>query len=175
MNDEPTPKNLTGSPTQWRSEQNRCGFTMIEVIVASVILALIAGMIAYSVRGRVRNVRLVQAREQIAAIDRVARDLARDSGAGVSLEFDDRDNTIRVVANRKTHKTVKLSVPLGDVRTGRKKLRDDRLVISPLGQSATYAVEFEGDDDSAWLVVSGLSGQPFATNDWEQVDALLRL
>ena len=155
--------------------RRRSAFTMIEVIVACVILAMIAGMIALSVNGRVRKVRLVQAREQIAEIDRVARDLAISSGKGVSVEFDSRRNTVSVVANRRKHKTVKLPVPLGDVRAGRKRLRDRGLVISPLGQSATYAVEFEGEDESDWLVISGLSGQPFATNDWEQVNALLRL
>ena len=160
-----------------KQPDNRAAFTLIEVMVACAILAIIAGVVALSLRGRIRATQLAQANSQIEAADRAARNIARNNGLGATISFDARDNEVRVQVARRVHKIVRLpaAVTLGSVRVGRGRSRAaDGLVVSPLGQSPTYAVELTYGEQSRWIVVAGLSGQAFRTQKTEQVDALLR-
>lgn len=156
---------------------HRAAFTLIEVTVACVILAVIAGVVAFSLRDRIRATQLVQANNRIEAADQAARSVARSNGRGATLTFDRADNEIRVEVGRKTHKIVRLpaAVSLSSLRIGKSRSRTNGgLLVSALGQSATYAVELRYGKQSRWIVVSGLSGQAYQTREPEQVNALLR-
>jgi prepilin-type N-terminal cleavage/methylation domain-containing protein len=156
----------------------RRGFTLLEVIVACVILAMLAGIATYSLRGRIQSTQLIQANGTIASIDRAARVVARKSGAGARLVFDAKENQIRIEAGRRIQKVVRLprTVPITGVRIGRATTRRSADVsISALGQSLSYGVELGFGDDVRWIVVSGVSGQVFEVSNSEQANALLRM
>ncbi len=153
----------------------RSAFTLLEVTIACVLLATIAGIATLSLRGQVSSNRLQQAVEQLERADRFARQLARRTANNAFLEFDKADGEIRIVVNRRTRKTYVLPAgsTIANVRVAKTNARD--VAISPLGQSPTYAVEFAAGERSArWLVVAGTSGHTLRTTDRGQVNAVLR-
>jgi len=168
-------------PSVWRcGPSNVCGrrrsaFTLLEVTIACVLLATIAGIATLSLRGQVSANRLQQALEQLERADRFARQLARRTGSNAFIEFDDADSEIRIAVDRRTQKTYGLppGSTIANVRVAKTNARD--VGISPLGQSTTYAIEFaDGERQTRWLVVAGTSGHTLRTSDKEQVNALLR-
>ena len=153
----------------------RSAFTLLEVTIACVLLAALAGLATLSLRGQVGANRLQQAIEQLERADRFARQLARRTGSNAFIEFDEADSEIRVAVNRRTQKTYGLPAgsTIANVRVAKTNARD--VGISPLGQSPTYAVEFAaGKQRTRWLVVAGASGHTLRTSAKEQVHALLR-
>ena len=73
---------------------NRQGFTLIELMVACLLLALLAAVIGWSVRGPILASRLTQTVERIRHADRLAREMARRGGGDVRLTFDAGDGRI---------------------------------------------------------------------------------
>lgn len=154
----------------------RSAFTLIEMVITCLIVAMLAGVVTMSVRGRIMSIRLTQANEQIERADRFARSLAVSRGVPVKLVLDG-NNKLRVRTKRRTHKTIQLPEVLNvSLRTNRRVRSRSEIAISPLGQSASYALELRvGPKQSGFVLVSGVSGQTLRTRNSGQVDALLRL
>lgn len=154
----------------------RSGFTLIEVTIVCVLLAMIASIAAISLSGRVSAANRRNAIERIEAADRLARQLARTTGLPSTLKFDEADNEIHVLVNRRVQRTFRLSdgIVIESVRQQRSRSRD--VQVSPLGQSLTYAVAVSQrkDQQAQWVVVAGVSGHTMRTENAEQADALLR-
>ncbi len=158
---------------------NRQGFTLIELMVACLLLALLAAVIGWSVRGPILASRLTQTVERIRHADRLAREMARRGGGDVRLTFDAGDGRITLQRAGRTVRQTGLptSVRMTALRLPRRRSRDRiRVPVSVLGQSPTYAIRIQaGDETPRWLIVSGLTGQVVESRTAEPVDAMLRL
>ena len=157
------------------------GFTLIEVLAVVVVLGILASLVAIKVNGHVQRARLVQAADQLAVLDRRARDEARQRSVPLQLQIDTDRGVARIrsrqsAADGTTPRVVASgSVSFADVRlSGNRPVHDGTLDVSSLGQSETYAVRLSAPDGAAlWLVTLGLSGQHLRLESEEDVREVL--
>jgi prepilin-type N-terminal cleavage/methylation domain-containing protein len=151
------------------------GFTLIEIMVAVMLLALLATAAALSFAGPLRTSQASEALDQVRSIDATSRQFARRFGRGVQVVFDMTDNTI---ARREGDGKIafRLSLPRGycveRVRTaaGADSSSGECVVeCSSLGLTRSYAVHVVGPGLDKWLLFAGLSGQVSVVNDESQV------
>jgi prepilin-type N-terminal cleavage/methylation domain-containing protein len=154
----------------------RPAFTLVETLVAVVILGLLVGMAAWAFAGPLRRAQLDQAVEQIRFLDATTRQVARDTGKPFRISID----ADRVALGRidSSHGRVLLSesaLPSG-IRIDRVRTtsRDHdggaiEVEVSRLGLSESYAVLLAGREWRRWVLVSGLSGEVTVVSDDLQI------
>ncbi len=148
------------------------GFTLIELMIAVVLLALLTGMAALSFVRPIRAARAHQTIEMIRRCDAMARQEAERFGRPVLLDFDLSAQTL-------TRDSIVSKIPASDaireLRTSEASVYDGEysLRVSPLGLSRTYALHLVGPDSDQWLLIAGLSGETTTTNE-TRVEQLLR-
>src|SRR3954452_3963128 len=64
------------------------GFTLIETMVAVIVMGVSTGMVVLSFAGPVNRARLVEAVEQVTYMDASARQLARRTGRAIEIRID---------------------------------------------------------------------------------------
>lgn len=162
------------------------GFTLYELVAVMVIMAIIAGTVAISVRGHVSNAQLEAFIERLETFDARGRAEARRLNQSIALAFDSSDQRISQLhedvayASPKRSYTVPRGVEIAQIKTARQE--SDRgvlqIAVSPLGQTDTYALRLEASSGrSVWLVVLGASGQCLRfekENDVEEIFSLQR-
>jgi prepilin-type N-terminal cleavage/methylation domain-containing protein len=157
------------------------GFTLYELIAVMVVLAILAGTVAISVRGHVSNARLQAFRDRLEACDARARADARRDDHAVWLEFDSTGQ--RVLRSEGTEASERsLNAPRGveiaQIRIASQESDHGilQIAISPLGQSDTYAVQLRASSGrSEWLVVLGASGQCLRVDKGDDVAEIFTL
>jgi prepilin-type N-terminal cleavage/methylation domain-containing protein len=151
---------------------NTRAFTLIELMLAVAILALLTGAAALSFVKPVHAARNREAIELVKRADAMAREAAQRSGHPARLQFDVSKSTIH-------RDGASLTLPQGctlrEIRTSEKSITDGEFVldISPLGLSHSYALHLQAPDLDQWLIFAGLSGEMTTTTNESQVQQLL--
>lgn len=161
-----------------RNKQIASGFTLIEIVIAITIMALLAAGVALSFNRPMNKARRVQAIEQVCYLDASSRDFARRFGRNVEIAFDLSENRLerREGASHDATFAAQIGSPfrIDAVWTARERVDDGEAVIpvSSLGVSQSYAVKLSGPDGATWVMMSGLSGETATYADDEQVQAI---
>lgn len=129
----------------------RRGFTLIELTLAVLILALLAGLAAWSFRGPLRRSNQQLALDAVRGVDAMARQHA--------LRFGQRQRVSIESAN----------LPRG---YRAEQVRPGAIEVSAQGLSRAYAVKVSGPEFSRWLLVTA-SGQVTELDDESQVQSIL--
>jgi prepilin-type N-terminal cleavage/methylation domain-containing protein len=146
----------------------RRAFTLIETMLAVLLLALLAGAAALTFSKPVAKARGEDAVEMLRHFDSTTRTAATSAGRTMRITFDMADNRIiRREPAAAASDDVQFAATLpagcrvaavrigGDVRSVGAAAVD----VSPMGLSRTYAVHVVGDAVDQWLVFAGLSGE----------------
>jgi len=148
-------------------------FTLIETMLAVLIMALLASAAALSFSGPMRLARAREAVDQVIGADRSARLEARNSGRAVTLEFDPNSGVISRLSGAATQfrSVLPSSFRIADVLVGRRAFRESgaQIGFSGSGFSPTYAVHLVGPGSDRWVVVAGLTGQASVMSDEQAV------
>jgi len=156
------------------------GFTLIELAAVIVILALLAGVVAVSVRAHLENAKLELLLARVEAFDGRLRDETRRQNRLEELRINAQEGCIAQGEATSPPRVIRVT---GRIRIDRIRTTDFdgefgelRVLISPLGQSDTYALRFRtAQGRQVWLVVLGVSGQCLRLEKEEQVDEVFAL
>ena len=154
------------------------GFTLIDVMVALIVLGVLTAAAVLSFSGPVERARMVEAVEQVKYLDASSRDLARRFGRNVQIVFDVSEGTMerREGRGREASFLTHVASPtrIEAVRTAgeRKEYGEVSIDVSSLGISQTYALKIAGPQGSRWVLVSGLGGESQVLLDDAQVEAI---
>jgi len=173
----PQPSSLSTGETE---AEPRRGFTLVELMVVILIMALLASAVALSFDGRLKAARARDAVEQLRTFDAMARLAAVRDGTGARIVFDLSANTLSRRQGRDADVLAsQVSWPVGywieEVRQGSQTTGSGEasIVISPLGISSTYAVRLMGPNLDQWILFAGLTGAMTLPANEETVAALL--
>ena len=160
------------------------GFTLVEIAACLVIVGLLTGVAALSLRGAQRNLDLDSWVEQMTVLDQSTRQRAQSQGVAWRLVFDLNESTVWSETSAKLAQEQNgnpLWMPRGwrirDVRVHRNTRSPDLsrseqevLGFAMSGVSRSYAVELENENDARfWLLIAGGSGQWMTMNHEDQV------
>lgn len=152
------------------------GFTLIEIMLAVLLMALLASAAALSFSQPLKVARAQDAMELVRSVDQTARQISRRFGRPVSISFDlSRDSVARVEGSQQTyHAALPHGVRIRQVRTAGRRASDGEISIpcSALGISRTYAVHLSGSGVDQWMLVSGISGEFTTIKNEPQLDAI---
>ena len=141
----------------------RPSFTLIETMLAVLLMALLAAAVSLSVDRPVQAARGRDAVDLIAGFDAAARQAAVQSGRRVRVQFDLSAGTI--VRLDGTTPAARATLPTGyrvvAVRVGRQVQSTGTVPVDVAahGWSRSYAVHVVGPAVDAWVAVAGLTGQ----------------
>lgn len=158
----------------------RNAFTLIELVVVIVIMAILSTIAAMSLSGTMGQYDLARAAETIERVDASVRRQARVTHASVELSIDRNKKRLTVdVGGSGRDATYKLPrrVTISNIRLHRRIVADNNFAIevSGSGQSPTYAVELTRGEMKRWLIIVGASGQVIPAESEDEVDALFAL
>jgi len=156
-------------------------FTLIEMMIAIAIFALLATAAVLSFAGPLRSAQMRDAVEVIRAADAGARSAAQKFDRPVRLRIGFEDQLIERFEGDDPTPTFRAAIPktarIDGFRnfSGARNLTDASISYSPLGLSHTYALRLSMSDESRWLVFAGLSGQmtQFEQQDEAQLSKIL--
>jgi prepilin-type N-terminal cleavage/methylation domain-containing protein len=165
------------SPPAKRVGARPSGFTLIEIMLAVLIVGLLASAAALSFRQPIRAARAQDAVELIHSFDAGAREVARRFAKPLVLTFDLREGRLERHENEDQATYTALlphGVHIGQFRTAARRVAEERIDIpcSAAGLTRTYAVRLVGPGVDRWLLVSGFSGDVQAIQDEAQLDAI---
>ena len=136
-------------------DPGRRSFTLVELVVVLILLAMLASLTMLGVQGPLAQARLRNTLAAAIQLDAEARSQARRTQVAVRLDWAAAEAAI---AGR--------TDPRGRLRWPRqvKLVRYDGpaegVTMFPTGQSATYAIAFRCGGQQAGVAILGLSGQP---------------
>ena len=154
----------------------QAAFTLIELMLAIVVLSLLASAAALSFNRPIQAARAQDSIELVRSFDEGARQVARRFNRPVVLRFDLQSAELSRIEDGQT--TYQSKLPPGcrirEVRTAARRTVDGDVQVpcSALGATRTYAVHLTGTGFDRWLLVSGLSGEVTAIHDEAQLDAI---
>ncbi len=150
--------------TNRRDHRNR-GFTLIELIVVLVIIAVLSGLVMLSVGSTMDRHRLHQAVETIETFDMRLRREARAWRQPIRASVDTHSKVLTVPLADGNERVFRLpqrvdvlSWRLATQRSGGQQLA---IAVDGDGRSPSYVVELGSGKLRLWLVVLGGSGQTF--------------
>jgi prepilin-type N-terminal cleavage/methylation domain-containing protein len=147
----------------------RTGFTMIEIAVVLLILAIAAAAVALNVRPTMQSLRWEEARARIVAFDRLTRWQAREHDAELRVLVDLDEAALARVTPTDEENPAGAPMALGDgcrvlalwVSGTRARGGQGSIAFSRHGLSPSYALQLQtGDGRQRWLCMAGLTGQP---------------
>jgi prepilin-type N-terminal cleavage/methylation domain-containing protein len=158
----------------------RNAFTLIELVVVIVIMAILSTIAAMSLGGTMSRYDLVRATETVQRFDANARRQARATQAPVAMTIDRNKKRLKVDADgadRDAAYKLPGRVTISNIRLHRRFVTGGNfaVTVSPDGQSPTYAVELSRGDMKRWLIFVGVSGQVIEAQNEDEVDALFAL
>ncbi len=90
------------------------GFSMLDVLIAGALLAVLLSLAAPSVQSSMLNYRLVSAAETVAAELNTARVLAVSRGTSYRIDFSTSRNSIQITDLSDPDNPTRIEKPLGD-------------------------------------------------------------
>ncbi|WP_161604636.1 prepilin-type N-terminal cleavage/methylation domain-containing protein [Roseiconus nitratireducens] len=146
-----------------RIASRRRGFSLIELVVVLVLMALLATLAAYSVRGVFQRQRLARGVEIIQQFDLALRRAARRQRSPISAQIDPAGRRILILEG--SSRSREFSMPRR-VRIDRLRLAGatgsaaaDRIRVDGQGASPSYALRLASGAASRWVLVAGGTGQ----------------
>jgi prepilin-type N-terminal cleavage/methylation domain-containing protein len=155
-------------------------FTLTELAVVLLILALLAGAVALRLESPLRRARLEDLAQTIVAFDHLSRVYARQHDRSVRIEVDLAQGRLRRTDTRGQDLGTALELPDGyrvarlmvrgqDYRTG-----SVALLCSRLGLTPTYGLLLEGPAGRRqWILLAGLTGETLELETEDDVRAVL--
>jgi prepilin-type N-terminal cleavage/methylation domain-containing protein len=161
----------------------RRAFSLVELTVVLVILAVVAGAVAVSVRGPIRRVGIERAADELVAFDRLTRVYARQNDRPLRLVVDLAAGELRRTSEdgrdvlgeplrfAPGYRPARLRLAGEDVSSGLVTLS-----CTPPGFTPTYAVLLEGPGGRRrWVFFAGLTGQVVGAGNDEEVEQAIAL
>jgi prepilin-type N-terminal cleavage/methylation domain-containing protein len=148
------------------------GFTLIEMMAAVLMLALLASAVALSFSQPLRAARSQDVFDQIRAFDATSRKAAVASGHTVRIAIDLSAGTLSrldgpQLADLRTRESLPVGYSIDEVRIAGEStsVGNAPIDISSSGFSRSYSVHIRGPQFDQWIVVAGLTGQSFLAQD----------
>lgn len=158
----------------------RTGFTLIEVMLAVLLMALLASAVALSFSGPLQRARAEDAQQTLRSFDAAARQMATRWGRPVRVVFDVSAGTLsRREGQSLQEPRSRIALPSGyrvdEIRVEGRGYSDGEAVIdySALGLSRSYAAHLSGPGLDRWLLFAGLSGEMTQAQDESAVESIL--
>lgn len=162
----------------------REAFTLIEILVVLLLLAVLAGISVVSLGGTVRSAQIQDLTRQIIQCDHLLRQQARQVGRPLQLTFDLEAGRIARVDSAISAQAAPFVLPT-PAKLERVVIAADNadeslamptLRCSAQGRTASYAVLVTvSPDDHLWLLMAGLSGEARTFTDASHVQDILAL
>lgn len=160
------------------ASESRRAFTLLEMVVALLIIAILASVSVLSFRGSIDRHRLEQGVDLVARFDaRLRRESIRANQPMRATIRRDRGEF--VIPDRGAFRGVSWALP-GPVALDAFRVASQvsarqsvELASDRFGQSASYAVKLRAGKFHQWLVVLGGSGQVIRVSDEDQVESYL--
>ena len=156
----------------------RKGFTLIELSIVLLLVALMAGAVALRIEGPLRRNTLEDLCDKIADLDRTTRQMARLQDRPLWLVFDGGAGQIRRIDECGEMVGTAFEIPDG-FTVAQLQLRGQRLAatacipFAAAGASPTYAVCLQDRNHAPrWLAVAGMTGEVTEFADESQVQNL---
>ncbi len=157
------------------------GFTLLELLVVLVIIALLTAVVAVRLQGPYQSARLEDALQRIEFTDTQTRAHARASSTSCQIVWEmDRGLLYSQEREGETARHFEFKLP-GSLKIRRLlSAQFDagsgtvRIEVSPRGVAPTYAVCVGARDNShRWVLFSGLTGRPAIAKDESHVRQIL--
>jgi prepilin-type N-terminal cleavage/methylation domain-containing protein len=161
--------------------RRRRGFTLIELAVVILILALVAAAAVLRFEGPLRRAQMSDVVDLVTAFDRLTRDFAREHDRPVWLVVEEIHHRLRRTGGKDgSDLGVPLVLPPGYsvpqvwVRGQARTYLRAAIPCSRRGLTPTYGLLIEGPAGRRqWLVLVGLSGQSIQVKDERDAQAIL--
>ena len=149
---------------------SRRAFSLIELVVVLVLMAIIASMATLSLRGVMVRYQLSQGVEVIQRFDAALRRSARLDRRGDAGEINRAAGRLAVAKLDESYVLPK-SVQIRSVRVSDSTSRS--VSVSGQGASPSYAIELSSGDASRWVLLVGGSGQFVIDPGTELISAMV--
>ena len=153
---------------RWRPPS---GFSLVELVVVLLLLAMLAAMATYSARGVVAKNRLSRGVEVLEQFDRALRRAARYERREVEGAID-RVRGVLTVEDRQEERRFQLPRQVA-IESLRMEGNARGLIALGDGSTPSYVVELECDRAKVFVLFAGGSGQVLHLTDAKQVQAIL--
>ncbi len=162
-----TESDVNPSSTTWRGVPGlasaKRGFSLIELVVVLVLMAVIASLATLSLRGVIARQRLGRAIEVIEQFDTALRRSARDQRRQVAGVIDRGRGRLTVDPSGDPSRTYTLprqvsidAIRFGPVSSSR---TGSQIIANADGSSPSYALRLASGDTRRWIFLVGGSGQ----------------
>jgi len=158
------------------TRNRRSAFTLIEIMMAVLLMAMLASAAALSFSEPLRSARAKDAIEMVRFFDEASRQSARRFGRPVRTSFDLASEKIsRYIGEQMSYET---ALPHGcrirQIRTAARRAAEGEFEIpcSPRGITRTYGVHLTGSGVDTWMLIAGLTGEVSLIKDEAQLDAI---
>jgi len=159
----------------------RDAFSLIEIMVALVILALAAGVVALRLDGPLARMSVRDALSAVGEFDAATRTWARhqDKPAQIVIDLDTGTLLRQDADGQKIGKPLtlpsacrmeKLALPHAEHTTGK-----IILPCSRQGRTHSYAIKIRRGDRGGWLLLPGLGGEAMVMENDEEVTTILSM
>ena len=156
------------------------GFTLVELTAVLLVVSVVAGVVTWSLAVPRQQAAMEDAIGRIIQIDGTARQHALRQGQAVQIVFDLGNRRITSgprgqdgqPQDRPTQSAVlPEGLAIGQVLLANGRVTGGSAAIwcSDRGHTATYALRLDGPGGPRWLLIAGLTGQVWTSNNEEQV------
>lgn len=157
--------------------RSAAGFTLIELAACLVLMGLVTGLAALSLRSREQLARMEDLTAQLQRQDELLRTHARRSGQAMTLVVDLGTQTLqRAPLEGSTQPPAAWAMPAGftieQVWSQHERARHGKIALpcSADGWTPTYALALRGPDERrTWWLTTGMTGQPATMDHDHQV------
>jgi prepilin-type N-terminal cleavage/methylation domain-containing protein len=155
----------------------RRAFTLVELMAAVLILALLSTAAALSFSHPLAAARLADACRELQRFDASARELGRATGKPVRMMLSLSDDVLIRRQGGGSADAARVPMPAGvhlaELRIGGESFTAGEVEVdaSPVGWTRTYAVRLVGHSGERWMLFAGVSGQATRVSDVRELDA----